>query len=62
MEEWLCQAVLEQHLQLPPSVSASDNPLAEAKSQVFFIETFAKPLFLLTSSGIPGMSTSCLFR
>lgn len=53
MEEWSCQAVLEQHLQLPPSVSASDNPLAEAKSQVFFIETFAKPLFLLTSSGIP---------
>ncbi|THH12773.1 hypothetical protein EW146_g7382, partial [Bondarzewia mesenterica] len=52
-EEWTCQAVLEQYLQLPPSVSASHNPLAEAQSQVFFIENFAKPLFLLTSSGIP---------
>jgi hypothetical protein len=30
------------------------DPLSEAKSQVWFIETFARPLFELTASGIPG--------
>ena len=37
-----------------PSVKEEVDPLSEAKSQIWFIETFAKPLFDLTSSGIPG--------
>jgi hypothetical protein len=37
-----------------PSVKEEVDPLSEAKSQVWFIETFAKPLFDLTASGIPG--------
>ena len=37
-----------------PSVKEEVDPLSEAKSQVWFIETFAKPLFNLTASGIPG--------
>ena len=37
-----------------PSVKEQVDPLSEAKSQIWFIETFAKPLFDLTASGIPG--------
>jgi hypothetical protein len=37
-----------------PSVKEEADPLSEAKSQIWFIETFAKPLFELTASGIPG--------
>ena len=37
-----------------PSVKEEVDPLSEAKSQVWFIETFAKPLFDLTATGIPG--------
>ncbi|SRR6266851_1209282 len=40
-----------------PSVKEEVDPLSEAKSQVWFIETFAKPLFDLTASGIPGQFT-----
>jgi len=36
-----------------PSVKEEVDPLSEAKSQVWFIETFARPLFELTASGIP---------
>lgn len=39
-----------------PSVKEEADPLSEAKSQIWFIETFAKPLFDLTASGIPGQS------
>lgn len=53
-EEWTSQATLERHLHLAPSVKEEVDPLSEAKSQVWFIETFAKPLFDLTASGIPG--------
>jgi hypothetical protein len=53
-EEWTSQATLERHLHLSPSVKEEVDPLSEAKSQVWFIETFAKPLFDLTASGIPG--------
>ncbi|KAI0295745.1 hypothetical protein BC826DRAFT_269564 [Russula brevipes] len=52
-EEWTSQATLERHLHLAPSVKEEVDPLSEAKSQVWFIETFAKPLFDLTASGIP---------
>ncbi|KAF8268909.1 hypothetical protein EI94DRAFT_1575888 [Lactarius quietus] len=52
-EEWTSQATLERHLHLNPSVKEEVDPLSEAKSQVWFIETFAKPLFDLTASGIP---------
>ncbi|KAH9072873.1 hypothetical protein EDB83DRAFT_2359621 [Lactarius deliciosus] len=52
-EEWTSQATLERHLHLSPSVKEEVDPLSEAKSQVWFIETFAKPLFDLTASGIP---------
>jgi len=44
-----------------PSVKEQVDPLSEAKSQVWFIETFAKPLFDLTASGIPGLSPICLY-
>jgi hypothetical protein len=44
-----------------PSVKEQVDPLSEAKSQVWFIETFAKPLFDLTASGIPGPSQICIF-
>jgi len=37
-----------------PSVKEEADSLSEAKSQIWFIETFAKPLFDLTASGIPG--------
>ncbi|KAF8483483.1 hypothetical protein DFH94DRAFT_818837 [Russula ochroleuca] len=52
-EEWTSQATLERHLHMIPSVKEEVDPLSEAKSQVWFIETFAKPLFDLTASGIP---------
>ncbi|KAH9994701.1 hypothetical protein BJV77DRAFT_994294 [Russula vinacea] len=52
-EEWTSQATLERHLHMIPSVKEEVDPLSEAKSQVWFIETFAKPLFNLTASGIP---------
>ncbi|KAI9463022.1 hypothetical protein F5148DRAFT_1300007 [Russula earlei] len=52
-EEWTSQATLERHLHMIPSVKEEADPLSEAKSQVWFIDTFAKPLFDLTASGIP---------
>lgn len=52
-EEWTSQATLERHLHMVPSVKEEADPLSEAKSQIWFIETFAKPLFDLTASGIP---------
>lgn len=56
MEEWTSQAILEKHLDLPCTVQPSDNPLSEARSQVFFITTFAKPLLDLMVQAIPGES------
>ena len=44
-----------------PSVKEEVDPLSEAKSQVWFIETFAKPLFDLTASGIPGPLLICFY-
>ena len=54
MEEWLSQALFEKHLHLPTTVQSSDSPLNIAKSQVFFITAFAKPLLDLTVKAIPG--------
>lgn len=54
MKEWTSQAVLEKHLDLPATVQPSDDPLVEARSQVFFINTFAKPLLDLTVRAVPG--------
>ncbi|KAI0031340.1 hypothetical protein K488DRAFT_52260 [Vararia minispora EC-137] len=51
--EWTSQAVLEQYLNMPASLNPTEGPLSEARSQVFFIETFALPLFKLTGQGIP---------
>lgn len=51
--EWGSQLLLEKHLHLPTSVYPSDNSLAEANTQVFFIQRFAGPLFELTAQGIP---------
>jgi len=53
MEEWTAQASLEKHFHLPPTVQPSDDPLTEAKSQIFFIKNYAKPLLELTSRAIP---------
>lgn len=56
MDEWTRQACLEKHLHMTPSVAtASDDPLVEVDSQVFFISTFTKPLFALVSTAIPQM-------
>jgi hypothetical protein len=54
--EWTAQAALEKALRLPATVNPSAEPIAEAKSQVFFISTFAGPLFNLTTRGIPELS------
>jgi hypothetical protein len=52
--EWTNQAMLEKRLDLPPTVKPADGPLMEAKSQVFFIEKFALPLFTIFSKAFPG--------
>ncbi|KIM91611.1 hypothetical protein PILCRDRAFT_810896 [Piloderma croceum F 1598] len=54
-EEWTSQVHLEEHFHLPSTVQPSTNPLGEAKSQIFFINTFAKPLLDLTAKAIPEM-------
>ncbi|EGO03733.1 hypothetical protein SERLA73DRAFT_101986 [Serpula lacrymans var. lacrymans S7.3] len=56
MEEWASQAKLEKHFHLPVSLQPSDTPLDKAKSQIFFIENFAKPLLDLTAQVLPGMA------
>lgn len=53
--EWASQKTLEQHLQLPPSVKPASDEISEINTQLFFIGTFACPLFNLTAQGIPGM-------
>ncbi|KAJ6627986.1 hypothetical protein B0H10DRAFT_1993127 [Mycena sp. CBHHK59/15] len=55
MREWNSQALLEKHHQLPPTVEASDHPLKEVHSQIFFIPKFAKPLLDLTVQAVPEM-------
>ncbi|EPQ52062.1 HD-domain/PDEase-like protein [Gloeophyllum trabeum ATCC 11539] len=59
-QEWQNQALLERHLDLPLSVQPSVDPLSEARSQVWFINTFAKPLFDMTASGVPEMAKFAL--
>lgn len=51
--EWTSQLLLEQHLHLPTSVKPSTDLLSQARTQVFFTQTFAFPLFQLTASAIP---------
>ncbi|KAI6129536.1 hypothetical protein EV401DRAFT_1927761 [Pisolithus croceorrhizus] len=55
MAEWTSQASLEKHLHLPPSVQLSSNPLGQVQGQIFFIDTFAKPLMDITARVIPEM-------
>jgi hypothetical protein len=57
-QEWNSQAYLEKYCGLPATVQPSDNPLIEAKGQVFFISTFVKPLLDLTIQAVPGISFS----
>lgn len=52
--EWTSQLLLEQHLHLPTSVKPSTDLLSQARTQVFFTQTFAYPLFQLTALAIPG--------
>lgn len=54
MEEWTAQKDLEEHFCLETSVQPSAEPLGVAKSQKFFISTFAKPLLDLSVQAIPG--------
>jgi hypothetical protein len=54
MQEWTAQAELEQHFCLEQSVQPSADPLGKAKSQIFFISAFAKPLLDLSVQAIPG--------
>ncbi|TEB20637.1 HD-domain/PDEase-like protein [Coprinellus micaceus] len=56
MQEWSAQAELEEHFRLQQSVQPADDPLSAAKSQIFFISTFAKPLLLASMGAIPEMS------
>ncbi|CDO77061.1 hypothetical protein BN946_scf184473.g5 [Trametes cinnabarina] len=51
--EWSSQLLLEKHLQLPPSVKPSDSRVGEANGQIWFNQTFARPLFELVAEGIP---------
>ncbi|KAF8068951.1 hypothetical protein FPV67DRAFT_1414332 [Lyophyllum atratum] len=55
MEEWVSQALFENFLHLPTTVQSCDTPVNEAKSQVFFITYFAKPLLDLTIQAVPEM-------
>ncbi|KIY47878.1 HD-domain/PDEase-like protein [Fistulina hepatica ATCC 64428] len=55
MVEWTSQAMLEEHFSLPSTVNACVDSVAEAASQVFFIQTFAKPLLDLMVRAIPEM-------
>ncbi|KAK7035532.1 3',5'-cyclic-nucleotide phosphodiesterase [Paramarasmius palmivorus] len=55
MGEWTSQALLEECMHLPPTVQASDDPLAEAKGQIFFISKFAKPLLELLVEAVPEL-------
>lgn len=54
-KEWASQLSLERRFDLPVTVSPADDPLSVAKSQIWFIGTFAHPLFSLVSRGIPEM-------
>ncbi|KAJ7665998.1 hypothetical protein DFH06DRAFT_264636 [Mycena polygramma] len=54
LREWNAQAALERHHRLPPTVEASDHPLREAHSQMFFIPAFVKPLLDLVVRAVPG--------
>ncbi|KAI0656981.1 HD-domain/PDEase-like protein [Cubamyces menziesii] len=53
--EWSSQLLLEKHLQLPPSVRPSDSRVGEANGQIWFNNTFARPLFELVAEGIPSL-------
>ncbi|TFK19742.1 HD-domain/PDEase-like protein [Coprinopsis marcescibilis] len=55
MQEWLAQAMLEEHYQLQHTVNPSEKPLAVSKSQVYFISVFAKPLLDLTAKALPDL-------
>jgi hypothetical protein len=55
MGEWTSQAMLEKFMDLPCTVQCSDDPLTEANGQVFFIDTFAKPLLELMVEAIPEL-------
>ncbi|KIK68464.1 hypothetical protein GYMLUDRAFT_719559 [Collybiopsis luxurians FD-317 M1] len=55
MGEWTSQAMLEKFMDLPCTVQCSDDPLTEASGQVFFINTFAKPLLELMVEAIPEL-------
>ncbi|EEB92122.1 hypothetical protein MPER_09418, partial [Moniliophthora perniciosa FA553] len=57
MGEWTSQAMLEKCMRLPPTVQASNDPLTEAKGQIFFINAFAKPLLELTVEAVPELDS-----
>ncbi|KAG1753517.1 uncharacterized protein EDB91DRAFT_401488 [Suillus paluster] len=60
MLEWAAQASLEKHCQLPPSVTPSECPLDQVRGQIFFIDSFAKPLMELVTKAVPEMETFAL--
>ncbi|KAK2461203.1 hypothetical protein APHAL10511_006730 [Amanita phalloides] len=55
MKEWAKQAIYEKSLAFKPTVQECTTPLKEARSQVFFLEKFARPLLQLTTRAIPEM-------
>jgi hypothetical protein len=57
-QEWNSQAYLEKYFNLPATVQPSDNPLVEARGQVFFITKYVKPLLDLTIEAVPGEYSS----
>jgi hypothetical protein len=56
LDEWTVQASIEAEFGLPISVMTLDpaDTKAQAKSQVGFIDLFAKPLFTAMASVVDG--------
>jgi hypothetical protein len=61
MEEWSSQAQFEEELCLPTTQKSDGTPLGVAKSQIFFISFFAKPLLDLSVKAIPGTLHFCSY-
>ncbi|KAJ1311820.1 hypothetical protein OPQ81_010281 [Rhizoctonia solani] len=59
LEEWACQATLEQELDLPVTVvnvDIANGAKQQAQGQVNFIDLFTQPLFDATAQVIPQLS------
>lgn len=55
MAEWTYQATLEKRWSLPASVTPSECPLDQVRGQIFFIDSYAKPLMNLVAQAVPEL-------